>query len=231
MSGRLAMRSPIRLARHRSPTTPATRNSSRVRLEQVDHRDIDLERLGGDRGHAGRAAPAGRARRPRAGRAGPDARCSARAAAPAHARVGADVADRRDDSGCPWSCSGLSAISTTTSLPSLRLATSSVCVPIGRGRGRGRRPRGSRRGAGGSRRARARRPQADQLVDRVAEQRGGRGIGEHDRAGAVGDEQRVGIGERRAMRNDACRSATRRRAIGRGQSAARQPVVTGATRM
>ncbi len=38
-------------------------------------------------------------------------------------------------SGTPCPCSGLSAISTITSEPSLRLATSSICVPIGRDRG------------------------------------------------------------------------------------------------
>ena len=37
--------------------------------------------------------------------------------------------------GRPWSCSGLSAISTITSVPSRRLATSSTCEPIGRGIG------------------------------------------------------------------------------------------------
>ena len=38
-------------------------------------------------------------------------------------------------SGRPCSRSGLSAISTITVLPSRRLATSSICVPIGRARG------------------------------------------------------------------------------------------------
>ena len=38
-------------------------------------------------------------------------------------------------SGSPMSLSGLSAISTITSLPSRRRATSSICVPIGRARG------------------------------------------------------------------------------------------------
>ena len=38
-------------------------------------------------------------------------------------------------SGWPTFFSGLSAISTRTSLPSLRRATKSICMPIGRGLG------------------------------------------------------------------------------------------------
>ena len=87
-------------------------------------------------------------------------------------------------SGRPWSCSGLSAISTIDLAAVLAPGDElHLLAHRPRPRARGHRPRGRPRGAGGcASGTSASTSQADQLVDRVAEQRRRRRIGEHDRA-------------------------------------------------
>ena len=119
-------------------------------------------------------------------------------------------------SGWPWSWSGLRAISTTTSVPSLRRATRSVCLPIGRARGSRAKPRrySAWRGrmlSGTS----SSMPILDQLLDRVAEQAAGGGIGEDDpavrRRRRPGHRGRRRRGCERRRRSPVAAAARRRR--------------------
>ena len=135
VSGWLGTRMPMCLAVEQADAADQAELDA-VAVEQEDHR---RRRPAAPRRRPpgrGPAPPAGRARPPPGGPAAPGARCSGRAAAPA-ARAGRRRCRgwRRRRRAGRWSCSGLSAISTITSLPSLRRATSSICVPIGRERG------------------------------------------------------------------------------------------------
>ena len=127
--------------------------------------------------------------------------------------------------------SGLRAISTTTSLPSLRRATSSVWRPIGRAFGaRSNAARYSAwrdRTASGTERIDL---QADQLVDAVAEQRRRRRVREDDPSLSVDDDERVWISEEeRAV--DVFEVDFRCRRGRRHHVSPLQGEVTGATRM
>ena len=203
-----------RLAAHRSCHARHAQ-LQRVRLQQVDHRDVDLERIGGDtrdpvEQHLGVA---------RIDRKAADVR-EVFAVVGAlqrllHSWVRADVADRGDHERLPLLAQrtegdldhhlaavlapgdelGLLAHRT-----GLRLATEGAAVfGVARADGVGHQLVDS---------------ETDQLVDRVAEQGCRRRVRQHDRSAAVGDDQRVGIGGKQAA-VDAARVAADKALIGR----------------